>query len=142
EDEDLKTVAAFHNLETLNLNNTTVTGSGFGNLTSLRRLRSVSVSGTDISASALQTLAKAPGLRDVYMWNTPVSGETVAALQKEFPHIRWNVGYVADENEILKLNTPMFGNKGHVLNDGEQVVLKHNLPGTEVRYTLDGSDPD
>lgn len=141
-DEDLRIISRFSNLEILNLNNTAVTGDGLKPLTSLTKLESVSLSGTDISVSALRGLGEISSLKEVYVWNTSVSASDVQALKRDFPGIRWEVGFVPDEEEILKLNPPMLKNKGQILSQGEHVVLKHNLPGTVIRYTVDGSEPD
>jgi len=142
QDQDLKTIARFTNLEVLNLNNTEITGAGLKELASLPRLRSLSVSGTKVSKDDLASLASAKELTEVFVWNTPVSAKDVADLKSQFPHIRWDIGFIPDEEEILKLNSPMIKNKQQVLNPGEKVVLKHNLPGTVIRYTLDGTEPD
>ena len=141
-DADLNTLDRFQNLEVLNLNNTGIEGSAFDDLANLPRLRSLSVSGTDISAADLRLLGTSKSLEEVFVWNTPVSGEDVASLNKDFSNIRWDVGYIPDETEILKLNLPLLRNKGHVLDRGEKIIFKHSLPGTEVRYTLDGTEPD
>lgn len=141
-DSDLKTIAKFENLEVLNLNNTEVTGSGLKELSGLPKLRSLSLSGTGISAPVLRDLAGMKNLKEVFLWNTKVGVEEVASLRKEFPGIGWDIGFVPDETEILKLNPPMVKNKGQLLSADEKVFLKHNLPGTELRYTLDGSEPD
>ena len=141
-DGDLKTIGKFHNLEILNLNNTPINGSGFAALSSLPKLRSLSVSGTEVSANSLRELGNAPGMEEIFIWNTSVSTEDAASLRKEFPHIKWSIGYVPDDEEILKLNPPILRNKSQVLDRKDKVVLKHNLPGTVVRYTLDGTDPD
>jgi uncharacterized membrane protein len=141
-DENLSILGKFSNLETLNLNNTAVTGQGLGVLASLNRLRSVSLSGTAVSAKALRELGTSHSLRDVFIWNTPVSQQEVASLAKDFPHIHWDIGFVPDEKEVLKLSIPLLQNKSHVLMPGEKVVLRHNLPGTDMRYSIDGSDPD
>ncbi len=142
EDADLKTIAKFNNLEILNLNNTQVKGNGFKELKSLSRLRSLSLSGTNISANSLHDLGPSRNLEEVFLWNTKIAGEELEALKKKFPHIRWEVGYIPDENEILKLNVPMVKNSTRVLKEEEKIVLKHNLPGTVVRYSVDGTDPD
>lgn len=142
QDQDMKTIAKFPNLEVLNLNNTEITGAGLRELTSLPRLRSLSVSGTKISKEDLMDLASAKGLKEVFVWNTPISQEDVADLETRFPGIRWDIGFIPDEEEVLKLNSPMIKNKQQVLNPGEKVTLKHNLPGTIIRYTLDGTEPD
>ena len=142
EDADLKTIAKFDNLEILNLNNTRIKGEGLKALTSLSGLRSVSLSGTDISVKVLHDLAKNKGLRKVYIWNTPVTGADLETLKKTFPNIRWDIGYIPDENEILKLNVPMLGNRSQVLNQDEEVAFRHNLPGTVIRYAVNENDPD
>ena len=141
-DEDLGTLTRFANLEVLNLNNTEIVGTSFAGLATLPRLRSLSVSGTRVTPQALRDIASCPSLEEVFVWNTAVSAEDLEALQGEFPGIRWDSGYEPDEKEILKLNAPLLKNKGHVLNRGDKVILKHNLPGTVVRYSLDGTDPD
>lgn len=142
EDQDMKTIARFKNLEVLNLNNTEITGAGLKQLASLGKLRSLSVSGTTVSKDDVIGLASANNLEEVFVWNTSVTVEDVAALEKQYPDIRWGIGFIPDEDEILKLNTPMTKNKGHVLDAREKIILRHNLPGTLIRYTLDGSDPD
>jgi uncharacterized membrane protein len=142
EDVDLKVIANFGNLEVLNLNNTKVKGDGLKDLASLQNLRSLSLSGTDISGNTLKQLAACRNLKEVFIWNTAVTGGDVESLSKSFPDIRWDVGYVADKNEVLKLNVPLLKNGSRVLERDEKVILKHNLPGTTVRYSLDGKEPD
>jgi len=142
EDSDVRIISRFTNLEILNLNNTRVTSEALKELVQLQKLRSLSLSGTDVTASALKGLKKMENLEEVFLWNTSVTEADIAALQKELPPIRFDIGFIPDEEEILKLNPPMLKNKSQILNPDEKVVLKHNLPGTVLRYTLDGTDPD
>lgn len=141
-DEALKTIENFPRLEILNLNNTAITGSGLASLARLPVLRSLSLAGTKVTEESLRLLATSPSLREVYIWNTPVSPEIAAELSKAFPHIKWEVGYVPDTTEILQLNPPMLGNKTAVLGPNEKVILNHNLPGTVIRYALEGAAVD
>ncbi len=142
EDADLKTISKFNNLEELILNNTKIKGSSLKELASLTSLRSVALSGTDISATVLQDLGKNKTLREVFIWNTDVTEGDVENLKKTFPYIHWDLGYRSDENEILKLNVPLVKNGTRLFEPDQKIVLKHNLPGTIVRYTMDGTDPD
>ena len=142
EDTDLETITKFYNLEVLNLNNTQIKGDRLKELASLTRLRSVSLSGTGVSFAAVRELGNCKSLREVFVWNTGVTEADITSLTRDFPHIRWDVGYIPDENEILKLNVPLLENKSVVLDREEEVGFKHNLPGTIVRYSLDGTDPD
>lgn len=141
-DENLKVIRKFENLEVLNLNQTEIEGAELGQLAQLPKLRSLAVSGTRISAEALRELGSSKSLREVFIWNTSVTPEASASLAKLFPHINWNVGYIPDSSEVLKLNVPLLKNKDAVLDPAEGVVFKHSLPGTVVRYAVDGSDPD
>lgn len=141
-DGDLKVLGKFPNLEILNLNGTDIEGKGFKDLAALPRLRSLSVSGTRISTQALRDIAASQTLEEVFVWNTGLSQEDLDALTREFPDIRWDSGYESDDTELLKLNAPLLKNKSNVLSPGENIVLKHNLPGTLIRYSLDGTDPD
>ena len=141
-DADLKTIARFENLEVLNLNNTDIKGDGLKALTSLGKLRSVSVSGTSVPTQMLADLAASKSLKEVFVWNTGVTTEDLKVLSSQFPHIDWSIGYVPDTTEILKLNIPLLKSDNRVLEAGQKIVLKHNLPGTVVRYTTDGTAPD
>lgn len=141
-DGDLNVISRFQNLEVVNLNNTEVRGNTFGELVNLPRLRSLSVSGTQVSVDALRLLGASKSLKEVFVWNTPVSAADIESLSEAFPHIQWEIGYIPDENEILKLNPPLLKNKSEVLNRDGKVVFHHNLPGTEIRYSLDGTEPD
>ncbi|MEO5602773.1 MAG: FN3 associated domain-containing protein, partial [Cyclobacteriaceae bacterium] len=132
----------FNNLEVLILNNTKIKGSSLKELASLTSLRSVALSGTDISATVLQDLGKNKTLREIFIWNTDVTEHDVENLKKTFPYIHWDIGYIPDENEILKLNVPMLGNRSQVLNQDEEVAFRHNLPGTVIRYAVNENDPD
>lgn len=141
-DSDLKALDKFKNLEVLNLNNTDIKGETFKELAKLPKLRSLSVSGTKVSTEALRDVAKCKSLKEIYVWNTAVTVKELEELRKDFPGIDWDSGYETDDSEVLKLNAPLLKNKTYVLNPGEKVVLKHSLPGTVIRYSLDGKDPD
>lgn len=141
-DDDLRAIEKFRNLEVLNLNRTAISGKGLQGLSKLPRLRSLSLSGTNVTADGLRALGSSNSLREVYVWNTGVTEADAEALAKAFPKIKWYLGYVPDENEVLKLNAPLVKNKGQVLSADEKIMLKHNLPGTAIRFTVDGSEPD
>lgn len=141
-DGDLKVISKFSNLEVLNLNNTGIGGDPIAQLAALIKLKSLSLSGTNVTAETLRSLGKIPALAEVYLWNTTVSASDAESLRREFPKVNWNIGYEPDTTYMLLLNPPILRNKDRIIERDEKVLLKHNLPGTEVRYTLDGSDPD
>jgi uncharacterized membrane protein len=142
EDDDLKLLGPFKNLEVLNLNNTNITARGIVTLKNLSGLKSISLSGTKATVESLQTLATLPNLSRVFIWNTGITRDDVKELQHKFTSITWEVGYVPDSKEILQLSPPLLENENSVLNPGETIKLKASLPGSVIRYSLDGTIPD
>lgn len=141
-DEDLSTIGQLENLEKLNLNNTDITGATLSKLSNLEKLTSLSLSGTKVTKAALKDLGKLPNLREVFIWNTPVLEKDLAELKKQNPKLRFEMGYVPNESERIKLNPPVLVNESFVLTEQTPVTFKHPLKGVTIRYTLDGSEPD
>lgn len=142
EDDDIRFLSQFNNLEILNLNNTKITDQSIDRLVSLNKLSKLSLTGTKVTSKGMKKLSGMKSLQEVYLWNTPVNQKDVEALRGKSPTIIWNQGFVPDENEKLKLTSPILKNENFLVGNGDPIILKHNLPGTIIRYTLDGSSPD
>ena len=140
-DEDLSLLVPFINLEVLNLNNTDITGKNLSELKSLEKLHSLSLSGTPVTSDVVNGLADLKSLKNVFIWNTQITPTQADELRKKYPAILWESGYVPDAMEVLQLSTPLMVSE-QVLKPGESIVLKATLPGTAIRYTLDGLMPD
>jgi uncharacterized membrane protein len=142
EDEDLKMLQPFKNLEVLNLNNTNITSNGLIFLNNLSNVKLLSLSGTKITVASLSVLTSNQNLKKVFVWNTAILESDLAVLRNKFPNIEWHLGYVPDPKEILQLSPPLLENESGVLNSGEYIRLKASLPGTTIRFTTDGTQPD
>ncbi|MDX1941722.1 MAG: chitobiase/beta-hexosaminidase C-terminal domain-containing protein [Saprospiraceae bacterium] len=142
QDEDLKTIAKFDNLEKLILNGTAITGQNLAELKRLKKLQTLGLSSTSVDKVNIQVIKDFPALQKVYVWNTRISAEDLKTLQKDLPKIQLDGGYVADEAEVLQLSPPLLKNKSMVLTKEEKVVLINKLADVTTRYTLDGSEPD
>jgi hypothetical protein len=141
-DQDCAILREFTNLEKLILNNTAISGKDLSFLKSLNKLKSLSLAGTAVTAQAIRGIATLPALKEVFTWNTAITVQEIDALHKDFPGIMWNTGFVPDEKEVLQLTPPLLVNENTILEAGEAIELKNNLPGAMIRYTLDGSEPD
>ena len=139
-DADGRIINQFKNLERLNLNQTGITGNFLSSLKDLNHLQSISLTGTGVDKKSLDKFAVLPVLREVFAWNTKLLPEDNISLRKQFPAITWDQGY--QSTEILSLTPPLLLNESYLLGENEPILIKHNLPGTQIRYTLDGSDPD
>lgn len=140
-DQDLKTIARFSNLQKLILNFTDITGATLNELSELPRLRYLSLTGTPVTAAQVRQLAKAPSLRTIYAWNTKIQPGEFSQLRKEMAAVNFVAGYRSD-TVVLKLNPPLIETKEQILIGKTPVKLKHQIPGTSIRYTLDGTEPD
>ena len=118
-DADCEIISKFQNLEKLNLNFSSITEKGIQKLSSLTKLSSISVAGTSIVSEAAFKDFK--NLKEIFIWDTGVD-----------PY----------KNERLALTPPFPTTDKTILDPNESLVLTHKLPGTTIRYTTDGSDPD
>ncbi|HVF97757.1 MAG TPA: chitobiase/beta-hexosaminidase C-terminal domain-containing protein, partial [Flavisolibacter sp.] len=141
-DGDLKIIAQLQNLRKLNLNYTDVTDEGLIELIALKQLQKLSLAGTAVSSTVAAQLLKLPELATVYIWNTKLNSTDLAALQKQYPNVKLETGYKDDGLTILPLNPPLAKTAPGVYDSSVQIELKHSYKGAEIRYTLDGTEPD
>ncbi len=141
-DDELKTISKFINLEKLNLNNSNITNKGLAELVNLKNLQSLSIAGTKINNEAGSIFQKFKNLKEVFIWNTGITAATISQLKSTDKKIIFNTGYLPDINEMLFLTEPSIVNESFVLSGSETVEIKHQIPGVTIRYTIDGSVPD
>lgn len=139
-DEDLAIIARFKNLRKLNLNFTAITGNTLAGLKKLQQLKSLSLSGTPVKADQLKALQSLPNLKTVYVWNTAITDQQASQLRQAHPVIYYHTGF--KDTVTLKISPPVIENEEQVITKPVPLKLKHYIRGTEIRYTLDGKDPD
>lgn len=140
--DDRDVLGRFSNLRELALNDTPVDDTWCGMLAKLPKLHTLSVSSTSLTEAGLATLLSAPALRTVYVWNTGIEAAAVERLRQEHGHIRIEQGYLDDGQTVLPLNDPIITPATKFFQDSLWVTLRHPVPGTTLRYTIDGSEPD
>jgi uncharacterized membrane protein len=141
-DKDLPDIAVFQNLRRLNLDFTRITGAGLSPLTRLSHLQSLSLSGTRIKSTDLDQLARIPSLRKLYLWKTGIAASAICPLQARRKDLELITGFNGDTVRI-KLNPPRLETDARIIHDtGISIRMRHFVPGTTIRYTLDGTNPD
>lgn len=138
----LETIVKFKNLYDLNLNNTPVKDDHIAGLKALPKLKTVGLSGTAVTAAGVKNLLVNEALRRVYVWNTSVTNEDAAGLNRSFPAKRVDVGFIDDGQTVLPLTIPEIVPAQSFFRDELQVIMSHPIPGVEIRYSLDGKEPD
>ena len=143
DDNVISALSSFENIERINLNGTAITGKTLGELNANKHLEQISLATTQVDKSTMEALAKIPSLKKVFLWNSKVTIGDATELKKKYPAIVWDLGYVPDAAERLKLTPPFpVDVEKIILEKGDNIVLKHPLPGVQIRYTLDGTEPD
>lgn len=141
-DADMATIGQFERLEKLILNGTDITGASLEELKSCSHLHTIALSNTAVGPEIAEKLAALPALKTVYVWSTKITGADKEAMEAAAPEITFDLGFVPDAGEILKLTPPQLLTESQVIGSGEKVVLKNVFPGAQVHYTLDGTEPD
>lgn len=142
-DAEMKTVAQFKNLNRLNLNFTEISGKGLERLVSLKKLRHLSLSGTSVDFASLQSMMKDfSSLQSLTVWDTPVTPDEVEDLRKEHVGISLVTGRVETPEDILQLNLPRLANSSNIFRESMVLELGHPIRDVEIRFTLDGAEPD
>jgi uncharacterized membrane protein len=140
-DEDLKVIGKFTQLRQLLLNFTDIKGSGLSDLKNLPNLRRLSLTGTAVDYKQVEQVVSFPALTHLFIWNTNLQSQQLALLRKRNSKIVLEGGYRGD-SITLKLNTPQILNEEAIVQDTARLRIKHQIPGTTIRYTLDGTMPD
>lgn len=140
-DGDLKTIAKFENLRTLNLNFSDVTGNTLKDLSSLKYLRSLSLAGTKLNTQALEQLKSLKSLKELVLWNTGLSDQQLQAFQNANKKIALTEGFKSD-GKPMKLIPPQVKNTVFVFSKPIQLVVTNPIKDVDIRYTTDGKDPD
>jgi uncharacterized membrane protein len=140
-DAELKIISQFSNLRKLNLSFTNITGTTLNELNKLQELRQLSLSGTSIKKEDILKLSALKKLSRLFIWNTTLTDNDITTLQNTMKDIAFQKGFKGDTT-ILKLTPPILLNEEQIITAPIALQLKHYINGVNIRYTLDGTDPD
>ncbi|MCF1713530.1 chitobiase/beta-hexosaminidase C-terminal domain-containing protein [Flavihumibacter sp. RY-1] len=138
-DEDLELLKQFPNLRNLNLSFSGITDKALPVLKQLPSLRELSLSGTAVTTAGLSS--NPIPVKSLYCWSTGVKPEDVPTLQKAWGETRLETGFAGD-TILIQLNPPIVQNDEQIFSQPFELKLKHFVQGADLRYTLDGSEPD
>ncbi len=139
-DRDVEILTQFSSLEKLVLNGTKVTDKGILKLSKLCKLEELSLANTSITEAIEPLFSQLPSLRQIFITDTKIPENKVKQWQQKYPAITFNK--LSIEDLKIKLSPPLMVNESHIIKTGEGIVLKHYIKGAQVKYTLDGSEPD
>lgn len=143
DDDMLSVLAHLPNLIELDLNHTRITDATLQRLHNARYLQSLNLYGAAITDVGLEALKALPGLRKLYTWQSKVTPAGIAALQEARPGLEiWN-GLEQDTTfQDVQLKAPLITAEKELFEDSLIVSLDLSFGQADIRYTLDGSEPD
>lgn len=140
-DEMTSILKKMKNLEILRLDNTQITDLALRNLENLENLKSLNLYQTNISNSGLENLLKSVKPEQIYIWQTKVDIAVSNKLEKAY-QIKIHNGITEGFVELSNLKIPGIKPEKTLFTQEIDVVLVSQLPNVEIRYTLNGAEPD
>ncbi|HMQ46858.1 MAG TPA: chitobiase/beta-hexosaminidase C-terminal domain-containing protein [Saprospiraceae bacterium] len=144
DDDMLAVLEKLPHLQHLSLHHTALQGPGLRFLKQAAWLQVLNIYATPVSDEALNALYQLPRLKDLYIWQTNISDAGIQQLKEHIPGIRVWTGMEHDTAfQAVQLNAPaIFPPDQEIFQDTMRVELKLNFKGVDIRYTLDGTEPD
>ena len=133
--EDLK------NLEELQLNFTGIKPEQLQVLEKVPSLRKLAISGNNLGAKSLEPLSRLTQLTHLYFWESGLSQNEQEKLQAQLKKTKIDFGFNS-KGIILALNPPKIEFEKVMFVDSSKIEFSHPIRSAELRYTLDGSEPD
>lgn len=138
---DLSILKDFPNLEELRLNFSDFDSEQLKQIAAISSLKKLAISGNSVSESDLSHLSKLGSLGELYFWQPGWNQTQKDALEALLPNTAIYFGF--DPGEVTyALNAPEILVDSAIFSSAALVTLKHPITGTEIRYTLDGQEPD
>jgi mono/diheme cytochrome c family protein len=139
--EDLAIIIQFSRLKKLNLNYTNLQLADLQVLKNISGLTNLSICGIEVNQNSLKTLLEKAPFTEVHVWTNHSSEKEFQQLSASNKKVKIIIGDNLD-TEIIKLTSPIIDQDSSIIANSLDVVVKHFLKGTVVRYTTDGTDPD
>ncbi|WP_304516516.1 c-type cytochrome domain-containing protein [Cecembia rubra] len=140
-DEDIKKISRFNNLEKLYLNSTGLSGTTLSSLKNQPKLHSLSLSGNPLKETSIAELGALKQLNNLFLWNSSLSTQNIEQLKTLLPNTKIETGF-KDEGERYQLNPPLIQAESNIFNNELEVRLKHPIGSVSIFYTLDNTEPD
>jgi uncharacterized membrane protein len=93
-DQMLRDMAAFPNLEKIQLEKTSISDEGLADLKKFPKLETLNLYGTNISDNGLKNLTNTR-LKKINLWNTKVSQQGIRTLESKYPDLEIEAGQLS-----------------------------------------------
>ncbi len=141
ENTDLSFLSGFQNLEDVQLNFTGIKSDQLEGLINAPNLKSLAISGNPFGDDGVATLKKLTQLKRLFIWQSGLTDKAKTELTETLKGVKIDFGF-KDEGIIYPLNSPKIDFEKVMFKGTAEVKITHPINSVEIRYTLDGSEPD
>lgn len=138
---DLSVLKEMTHLEEIQANFTDLDSKQIQLISSLDNLKYLAISGNPIDEAGVQAISKMKSLINLYLWTPSLSDAQKKTLQSKLPNTSIDFGFDGSE-AIFPLNSPKVTFDKMMFRDSMEVLISHPIKTVDIRYTLDGSEPD
>ena len=141
-DDMMAVIGHLPHLQKLSLQNTQITDEGLRHLKNLDYLEFLNLYGNKITDDGLKNITSLPRLHHIFLWQTNTTDLGVTALKNRMPFLNIEKGVNKDLFGDATLNPPLIIAEKDIFKDSLKVELKMDFKGSNIFYTVDGSQPD
>lgn len=131
----------FKHLRRLDVHDTAITDEALRDVAQLMYLGSLNLFGTRVTDAGLDALNHLEHLEHVYAWNSGVTAGGSERLTAVLPRARVDLGVDSTRFAATQLPVPIITIDSAMFVEQATITLAGAIPESDVRYTLDGSDP-
>ncbi len=138
---DIAFIAQCDKLQKLNLNYTQLSADQLVPLKKLIQLKSISMYGLRYEEKAWLAFFENAPFNKVHLWSKNLSVQQINKIRTSYPKIDFTFGHNLT-NDLAKINSPIIDQDSSIISDHLEINIRHFLEDTDIRYTIDGTDPD
>lgn len=140
-DVDLSFLSDLPNLEELQLNFTGIGAKHLRELKQVEGLQRLAISGNSFDEAGIKELQGLTQLKRLYIWQPGLGEQAQNELKKYLSGSLIDFGF-EDKGIIYPLNPPKIEFEEVMFDGTSEIALSHPIRSAEIRFTLDGSEPD
>lgn len=134
-------LSAFPNLRELQANFTNLNTIEIAEIAKSESITSLAISGNTLDENSLKSLSQMKGLEKLYLWQCGISDSEKKQLNEELPNTQIEYGFDG-RGVIYELNSPKIISEVDMFADSTELIITHPISTVEIRYTIDGEEPD
>ncbi|MHA7128384.1 c-type cytochrome domain-containing protein [Algoriphagus namhaensis] len=138
---DLGVIPELINLQELQVNFTDLSAAEIETISQSKSLKRLSLSGNKIGSKELGFLAQMSHLEELFLWQSGLSEAQKADLKTTLATTAIDFGFDS-KAVVYELNAPKIESDKDMFGDSTAVRIEHPIGSVDIRYTLDGSEPD